>query len=167
MKKAILFLATVMIALTFAGPAKAAIVSGTLPVTAEVLAACSVTTTPVNFGTFGGTQVDADGGISVTCSEGVPFGIKAHGGNAFNPLTQQRQMTSAAGNTIGYQLFKEAARTNIWGSCRGFCPLQATAVESVGTGTLQAFTVFGRAFASASVPPNGMYTDSVLVEVEF
>jgi spore coat protein U-like protein len=172
MKRSKLFTALIAAGFVFSGltNTNAAVVSTNLSVTATVVAACrNVSTTPVSFGSYNNVDKDATGTVSVNCLEGTSYGIRMHGGNAFNILAQQRQMQSGS-DRIGYQLFKEAARANVWGSCRGFCPLQATAVEAVGTGSPQTFTVFGRAFRPGFLQPNpqpGAYTDAVLVEVDF
>ena len=174
MKKTILLLLMLAISVAFAGGASAAFISTNLDVSATVIAACDdISTTPVNFGTYNNANTDADGSVIVNCLEGSVYGIKMFEGTNFaGGLIQQRQMTASGGATIGYQLFKDAGRSLVWGSCRGgiLCLGQATALESNGTGSPQTFTVFGRAFAPGFLqqnPPPGSHVDLVEVQVDF
>lgn len=154
------------------GLASAAVISTNLDVTATVVAACEkVSTTPVNFGTYNNAITNADGTVSLSCLEGTVYAIGLHGGNNFDFFSQRSRMTSTtASGVVSYRLFKDAARTILWGKCNSLICLEPTVVNATGTGATQTFTVFGQAFAPDIFNPSpqpGIFSDVVLVEVAF
>ena len=87
---------------------------GLMPAAAE--AACNISTTAVNFGTynvFAATPDDATGRVRFRCNGSSPPSVTIHldkGGSAsFNPR-QLRQGTEV----LGYNLYLDSTRTTIW-----------------------------------------------------
>ena len=112
--KSIKFLAVVLIFTAvpaFAQSSK----SADLAVTAEVIANCTIATTPVDFLTYDPLSATADddgvGTITVACTRGIPtLSVEINNG-----ASGVRQMTFGA-EVLGYQLYSNAARTSVWGT---------------------------------------------------
>lgn len=125
-------------------------------------AACTVSTTAVNFGNYdvlSATALDSTGTITVQCSprEDITITISASpNSGGFNP----RQMKHASlADLLNYNIYTNGARTRIWGDGTG------------GTFTLNRNFVATRTFTvNGRVPPlqnvsGGTYTDVLVVTV--
>jgi spore coat protein U-like protein len=132
----------------------------TFTVLAAVQENCLVTAQNINFGTHGvlSAQVDATGGLGVTCSSGASYTIGLNNGLTGTGPTARRMTLGA--QAVIYGLYKNAARTQPWGNSG------AQLVTGTGAGTLQTLTVYGRVPAQAT-PPAGTYTDTVVVTVTY
>mgnify|MGYP003576107989 CR=1 FL=1 len=89
--------------------------SSTLGVSATVTENCTVSTAPVAFGsvnTLSGGNVDATGGVTVTCTNGTPWAAAASAGTGSGASMATRKMVSGA-NTLNYTLYTNAARTSV------------------------------------------------------
>ncbi len=130
----------------------------------EALALCFVATTPLNFGAydvFVTTPTDSAGTITVSCTVNtvvtVQIGISPTSGS-FNP----RQMKHATlPDLLNYNVYRNAARTSIWGDGTG-----GTAVQSrlIRPGRPRTWNAFGRIVAGQDVTV-GNYTDTLTVTV--
>ena len=153
------------IALSVGLPAMAATTTGTLNVSGTVVASCTLTTTPVNFGTSIPSplvaNVDATGTITATCSNSVPYAIALSAGSGAGASVAVRRLTSGA-NTLNYALYRDSARTLLWGDGTLGTGMQA----GTGTGAAQSITVFGR-IPTGQAPAIGAYADSVTVTITF
>lgn len=149
----------------FAAPqAQAATAPGTLAVTAVVLNVCIVATTPVVFANYTLLQSDVSGLITVTCT-GAPasYNIGLGAGAAPGATTSTRKMTSLTTATLlDYGLFRDAARSQNWGSTIGTDTLDVTAPGLIGV-----FTVYGRLPANQNSVAAGAYLDTVAVTVTY
>jgi spore coat protein U-like protein len=129
-------------------------------------AACTITvTTPVAFGAYdvlSATPRDATGNLRLLCTRAQEFWalVTVGPGGSNNQLA--RQMRQGA-TPLGYNLYTNAARTQVWGDGSG------------GTGWALRFPqrnvpldlpVYGRIPAGQSVRP-GAYADTVLVTVNY
>jgi spore coat protein U-like protein len=152
-------------------------VFGDLSVTITIAAECSVNTdangaaanAAIAFGTHGvlnenidaATAASGSGAIRVQCTDNTPFTIGLNAGSF--PETagdvNTRRMENA-GAHVFYQLYKEAARTNIWGNAG------AALVSDTATGEVQSYQVFGRV-EPQDTPAAGTYTDTVTVTVTY
>jgi len=152
-----------VVSLFFAGVAGAATTSTTLSVSTTVIPTCTVSATPVNFGsTDGQTTVYSNGGVTVNCVTGTVYNITLDGG--LRASANWRQLADGAGNFLNYELGRPTfgewgdsgyANTYLWG----------TSVGGTGTGVEQPYVVYGRLY-TGSVPP-GTYTDVVNVTVNY
>ncbi|MFU8866013.1 MAG: spore coat U domain-containing protein, partial [Rhodobacterales bacterium] len=106
------------------------------------------------------TAIDSSTDLEVTCTSGTAYQIGLDAGQGTGATTAARLMTQGAG-TVGYQLFRESARTLNWGDATG-----ADTLGSVGTGITQTFTVFGRV-PPQPTPATGTYNDEVTVTVTY
>ncbi|HEU4664846.1 MAG TPA: spore coat U domain-containing protein [Dokdonella sp.] len=130
-------------------------------VTASVAKQCSVTATPLDFGTVGlllsntlGTST-----IGVQCSSGSAWNVGLDDGSNGTSITT-RKMASGA-NLVGYQLYSNAARTTVWGNTVG-----SNTVAGTGNGSVQNLTVYGSVPAQAT-PAAGTYSDTITVTVTY
>ncbi|MFB9059440.1 MULTISPECIES: Csu type fimbrial protein [Sphingobium] len=159
-----LMTAITMAALCAISPGQAATTTTTFPVTASVLTACAVSANPLNFGNYdptSATPLDATTNLSVLCTVGTSFTVGLNAGAASGATVTARRMVNGA-NILNYALYREAARTNIWGNTPGTDMPPATTAPILPT----ALTVYGRIPAGQNVPAGG-YADTVTVTVNY
>jgi spore coat protein U-like protein len=138
--------------------------SGTAPftVTATVVASCAVSATTLDFGSTGVllANVDSSNTLSVTCSNTVPYSISLNGGLSGATDPTQRKMTRSS-EAVTYGLYRDAARSQTWGSTAG-----TNTASGTGSGFAQSFTVYGRV-PPQSTPSPGTYTDTIVITVAY
>ncbi len=128
--------------------------SADLFVKASVNGACSVTGATLDFGAYNGARKDISVPIGFSCSGPTNLSISLDGGTVGDPngrLMDNEDFTSQ----ISYQLFRDSARTKIW----GVFPQNSEDFNLATNGTP---TVFGRIEAGQSPLP-GNYSDKVLI----
>ncbi|RYZ04226.1 MAG: SCPU domain-containing protein [Myxococcales bacterium] len=153
----------------FAGEASAGTATANLSVTATVSASCSISTTPLAFGTYdpvgahAAAPLDATGGVVVTCTNGaattVTLGQGSNANTGSSDATPLRRMASG-GNFLSYSLYQNAGHTTVWGNTSG------TGVAHTGSGTATSVSVYGRVPAGQNVA-SGSYADTVVATVTF
>ncbi len=137
-----------------------------LAVSVVVPAKVQLSTTPMNFGVIATTQTTrarATATITVNMVATQVYQITLDAG--MNKLSARR-MRNAAGNTIAYDLYQDAAYTRLWGDANYGNTLPAgSALNATGTGQNQVFTVYGQ----LQNPPTqvGSFTDTVTVTVNY
>jgi spore coat protein U-like protein len=147
--------------LASSAPVTAATATGSLVITATVLASCTVVGSTIAFGNYTSTQVDQTGNIAVVCTNGTSYSVALDAGAGTGATTSVRKLTGSLGGTLNYALYRDSGRTSNWGSTIG------TDTESgTGTGLTQNLTVYGR-IASAQTPLAGTYTDTVTVTLTY
>ncbi|MBI5875225.1 MAG: spore coat protein U domain-containing protein [Deltaproteobacteria bacterium] len=129
-----------------AGVASAATSSAGLMVQVTAVAACDMTTNPVNFPTYASYQAGdntAQGGINVACPNGVYYSLSMDGG--YNFSTNPR-MSNGLSSYLNYGLYSDAGY---------YTPMTSTyfANNIAGTGSNQNYPVYGKLFA-------GQYADT-------
>lgn len=147
-------------------PASAATTTSSLSVNATVTANCSVSTTAVAFGNvnvLSGTDTDATGGLSVTCTSGTTWSASADVGAGTGASLASRKMASGA-NQLNYALYTESTRTTIWGD--GLLGATGT-FTGIGDGAAQASTIYARVPSGQGSVPTGSYADTVTVTVTY
>jgi spore coat protein U-like protein len=165
MKRTVLFLIALM-ALVIAVPTFAATANANLNVTASVSAVCMITTSPVAFGAYdpvvanAATDLTASGSVNVACTKGAAATIDLDNGGNF--LGGARRMSSGS-DFLNYALFKDAARTQVWGT--GLAG-GTTSAYNAASKAVSAVTVYG------TVPQNqdvtvGSYADVVLATINY
>ncbi|BBB14875.1 spore coat protein U [Candidatus Rickettsiella viridis] len=145
----------------------AATATGTLPVSATVIAACLVgTVTPVAFGNYDPTSttdnIAGQGVIPVTCTNGTSYTIGLNAGTFTGATVTTRRMTGTSAAGLAYGLFQNTGRTTNWGNTPG----TDTPAAVVATGTSQSVNVYGKITALQAVAA-GSYSDSVTITVNF
>jgi spore coat protein U-like protein len=124
-------------------------------------ASCSAYASGIAFGKYGGTTLDVTGTITVTCTSGTAYHIGLNAGSTSGATITNRLMFGGTGgqNTLGYQLFSDAARTINWGNSAG-----TNWVSATGTGAAQTYTIYGQ-MPSNEGPPPGSYTDTITASI--
>lgn len=138
--------------------------TGQLRVSLSVQAECKLTSTSdLAFGTTGviQTAINSTGAIGVQCTNTTPYNIGLNAGSGSGATVSARRMTSGAGAYIIYEIYRDAARTQIWGDTVG-----TNTVSGTGNGAVQTTTVYGRVPAQTT-PAAGSYTDTVTVTVTY
>ena len=136
-----------------AGPAMAQS-SDTLTVLASVGGECTVTGATLDFGSYTGGQKDVEVPIGFSCNAPTNIAISMNGGSTGDPNGRSMFNGDFSGE-MAYQLFRDSARTQIW----GVFPEDHANFTSATTGTP---TVFGRILAGQN-PPAGSYSDEVVI----
>ena len=143
MKSTIKFLAVVMVfaAVPVFGQSKQA----DLNVSAQVVANCTISTLPVNFGTYDPLSATADddgvGSITVACTRGIPTLLV----EIDNGTSGVRQMSDGGVELLSYQLYSDVGRASVWGT--GAAGVDPGAVNPAGT----TLSVYGRIPAAQDV----------------
>lgn len=129
-------------------------------------AACNISTTPINFGSynvFSTSPLDSTGGITVTCDEEpaptvtIAIGPSPNSGG-FNP--RQIKLTTGS-DLLNYNLYINNGHTRIWGDSSGSTYTMNKKVKKNKPWTP---SVFGR------IPPlqdvlAGLYTETITVTI--
>jgi spore coat protein U-like protein len=125
---------------------------------------CTISTTSVNFGSydvFAGSPTDTTGTVSLTCTGNADVTITLSKGAS---STYNSRKLSGGSDTLNYNLYRDAARTTIWGDGTGST---ATYTQTgVPNNTAQNLTIYARIPAAQDVSA-GIYTDSVTVTLDF
>ena len=165
MKRTILSRMT-LTAIVVSTPVFAASATANLNISASVAAVCTITTSPVAFGAYdpvlanAATDLTAAGSVNVACTKGTPATIDLGNGGNFSGGT--RRMGSGS-DFLNYALYKDAARTQVWGS-------------GLAGGTTQAYVAATKASTAVpvygTVPQNqdvtvGAYADVVLATINY
>ncbi len=136
-----------------------------IAVSATVTSNCTLSTSALAFGnvsTLSGTNVDATGGITVTCTNGTAWSAAANAGLGSGASMLTRRMTAGA-NTLAYTLYTSSSYGTVWGDGTG----TTGRITNTGTGTSQAITIYGRIPAGQASVPAGDYFDTVAVTVTY
>jgi spore coat protein U-like protein len=128
----------------------------------KLQASCSVTATPLSFGTVGllTAAVNSSTNLSVACTYTTPYTVSLDPGQAPGATTTTRAMTLGA-SKVNYSLFQNAGMTQNWGNNIG-----VDTVAGTGTGSAQSIPVYGQVPAQTT-PTIGTYADTVLVTVTY
>lgn len=129
---------------------------------------CQLTVTPLVFGLYTPAQVsplDAVADISVRCvAQPGSYTVTIGPGQSGDQLA--RSMIAGPGEFLSYGLYRDAARTQIWGDGT---PPTFTVIGtrlSQGPPTVTVHPLYGRIYAN-QYPDPGSYTDNLLVTVLF
>jgi spore coat protein U-like protein len=139
--------------------------SGTFEFTASatVQAQCNPTFSVqnVDFGTHGllNANIDTTATISPQCTNTTSYQIGLDDGLHASGTT--RRMQSGGGQTVSYELYRDAGRSLRWGNTQNTDTLSGT-----GSGSAQALTVYSRVSAQ-STPTAGSYSDTVTVTIYY
>ena len=164
MKRTILSLAVLSL---ISVPAFAGSATANLSVTANVSANCTISTAPVAFGAYdpvsanAATDLLATGTLTVACTKGTAATIDLGQGASYSAPT--RRMTAGAGAFLNYALYKDAARTQVWGSTMGGGTTYAYNSASKNS---VAITVYGTVPQAQDVTV-GAYTDTVVATINY
>jgi spore coat protein U-like protein len=136
----------------------------TFTATATVAANCTVSASNIDFGSIGlaSNAVNATGVVTATCTNGSSYTLGLSAGLGTGASFAQRRMTRAGGSeTLGYGLYRDSGRTQVWGDGSG----GSSTVSGTGTGAAQTSTVY--ATLPAQSVQVGSYADTITVTVTF
>lgn len=145
----------------------AATATTSLTVNATVINNCTISTTPLAFGTYdpvvthASANLEGTGTITITCTKGAVTTVGLDlGTNSLLPTT--RRMTAGGGNFLNYEIYKDVGRSTVWGH---------SGLELLDTGTApskapRSFSAFGR-IPAAQDAAAGSYSDTVVATVNF
>ncbi|ATY91588.1 Csu type fimbrial protein [Pectobacterium atrosepticum] len=122
----------------------------------------------LSFGIRGATATNVDvastsgsGSIIATCTPGINAIIELDYGTNGGGSTQRYLKNAAGTRLLAYQLYRDAARTLVWGT--GGLALSIVSFPA----TPQTYTVYARYFGGTPLPPAGIYTDNVTVSLTY
>lgn len=129
-----------------------------LDVTANVVANCTITTLPVDFGDYdplaAGNDDDGVGTITIRCTRGAGVSIDLDLG--LNAVGGLRHMTDGTDN-LNYELYTDAPGGTVWNSL---------AIAASANFAARNFSVFGRIPAGQDVGV-GVYNDTVQATINY
>ena len=159
-------IAVVMVNVLLVPSSFAATATGVLAVTATVMSTCTVASTPVAFGNYTSTQIDTTGSITVTCTLDVSsYNVALGTGTGATATTATRTLTSAASNTLNYELYRDTGRTLNWGNVSALDTVASTSSTS-GIGATKTFTAYAR-LPAGQTSAAAVYADTVSITVNF
>lgn len=139
-----------------------AIANGSVTVTADNQSSCTVSASNMifpNAATLAGFT-DAASTVTATCSGGKPYTIGLDLGLGAGVVDPTARKMTGGGGTIVYGLYRDAARSQPWGSDT------SQLYGGTGNGNAQAITVYGRVPAQ-STPPPGTYSDTIVATITY
>jgi spore coat protein U-like protein len=128
-------------------------------------AACTVAATPVAFGSYDVFQAapsDSTGSITYRCGNSdkdIRITISPGSSSTFAPRTLRQ-----GGESLAYNLFSDAARTQVWGD--GTAGTWSYFIHNPQNNRDVVLTVYGRV-AAAQDAAVGSYADTVVVTLEY
>lgn len=128
-------------------------------------AQCTISTTPIVFGTYNvfmTAPTDSTGTVIYNCNGGGK-NILITMSRGASPTFVPRRMASGP-EDLGYNLFRDAARTTVWGDATAGTSAYFDADPPNRTDIV--VTVFGRIPAGQDVRA-GAYSDTVSIEINF
>jgi spore coat protein U-like protein len=132
-----------------------------LPISANVVGNCTITTAGVAFGAYdpvsanASTDLDSTGSVTVTCTRGAGISIALGLGN--NASGAVRRMTDGVADFMTYELYSDNGRTTVWGTYN---------IAAAPNLTPRVYTVYGRVPAGQDVAI-GNYTDTVVASINY
>lgn len=146
-----------------AGPGWAATASQSLTVGLQVQSGCVVLTpSDLNFGTASSlsTALTTTTSLSITCPLLTLYAVGLGPGTYPGATATTRRMTSGA-SSVSYQLYRNAAMTQVWGDTIG-----TNTTTALSLGLTNTYTVYGRVPVQTT-PAGGNYADTVAVTVTY
>jgi spore coat protein U-like protein len=125
---------------------------------------CTLSTTAVSFGNyniFSSASTGATGSVTFKCTQSAAITIQLSKGHSttFNPRT----MTFSS-SVLNYNLYQDAALTEIWGDGTGGSTEYSNSRPGTGTVVL---TVYGNIPALQQSVAAGAYSDSITATITF
>jgi spore coat protein U-like protein len=129
---------------------------------------CTITLNPLPFGMYtpaGTVHLDAVSDITIRCvAQPGSYSVSIGPGLGGNQLL--RTMTAGGADILNYNLFRDPARTQIWGDGTPPSFVVIGSRSGVGRPTVNVHSLYGRVF-SGQTPNPGSYADNLLVTVLF
>lgn len=131
-------------------------------ISASVPSGCRLTAlSDLDFGVLASplsAAYDQSATVTLRCPSGTPWQIALSAGNHHNGT---RRMSNGMGSFVSYELYRNAGRTQVWGSTTG-----ADTASGTGTGVAAVVPIHGRIPMQGSVS-TGTFTDVVVVTLTY
>jgi spore coat protein U-like protein len=127
----------------------------------DIQPSCAISASPLIFPpqTTLTADVLAQSSLLVTCTLNALYWVGLNDGQ--NAAAGQRRMRSGA-NFINYELYSDGARTARWGATK-----DRDTVSGAVSGAGQLIPVYGKIPRPPIPPPPGIYTDTIIVTINF
>jgi spore coat protein U-like protein len=142
------------------GVVQAATSNSSMPVSATVQATCSITASPLAFGTYSSAQLDATTTLAVNCTNTTSYNVGLDIGSGSGATVAQRKMANGS-QTLNYTVYSDIGRATLWGPTVG-----TNTVAGTGSGSVQILNVYGR-IAAGQAPTPGSYADTLTATVTY
>lgn len=132
--------------------------------TVGVGSVCTITAADIDFGSTASlaSAIDGTGGLQINCTSGAVYSIAIDGGTTTGNIGNRRMAQAGPGpGSIGYQLYRDISRTQIWGD-----GATGTVEPGTGTGVMQTIPVYARV-PSQATPAADDYLDTVTVTLSY
>jgi len=126
---------------------------------------CTISTLSVSFGNynvFSGTELDSTGRVTYNCNAtamNITVSLSKGSSSTYNPRTMHK-----GAEVLNYQLYRNSARTNIWGDGTSGTVVYTRADPANNTNVN--LTVYGRVTAGQDVSA-GTFSDTVVAVINF
>ncbi len=131
-----------------------------MPVRAEIVMACLVSASDLDFGAYNPNQTAPAQGmttITLRCSPGITAEIALDQGTSPGNTRNRRLSQESGTDRLRYDLYQDARRTVHWGDRSGGDTLEVTT-----TGTVDTVTVYGE-IPDGQRARQGTYSDTITV----
>ena len=142
------------------GSARAATTNSSMPVSANVPATCSITASPLAFGTYSSVQTDTTTTLSVSCTNTTTYSVGLDAGGGSGATVAARKMSNGT-QTLTYSVYSDTSRALVWGTTIG-----TNTVAGTGTGGAQNINVYGR-IPAGQLPTPGSYADTITATITY
>jgi spore coat protein U domain-containing protein, fimbrial subunit CupE1/2/3/6 len=149
-----------------AGRAQADSIGTRMEVTATVVTNCRLIVPALSFGTYdplaahAAQPADATVEVILNCTRNTPAALSFDLG-LHSPSRGDRAMGGPGASPLRYQIYRDAARSQVWAQ-----GTEALRLIAHGVGVNDQFTVFGRIPPAQEVDP-GAYSDVLTATVDF
>lgn len=167
MRKNVLTALAVLSMISAARLARAESISGRMEVTATVVSNCRLVIPPLSFGTYdplaaNATQpADASVEVTLNCTRNTAASLSFDLGIHSAGIGVDRAMSGPGPEHLHYQIYRDAARSQVWSN-----GAEALRIVATGVTAPDQLTVFGRIPPSQEVEP-GAYSDVLTATVDF
>jgi spore coat protein U-like protein len=145
----------------------AAVATSSLSVTTQVVGSCSITATPLAFGSINvlsNANIDRTSTLNATCTNGTPYVIGLNAGLNGTVIARKMKRISGGTQTIQYILYSDSARTTNWGNG---ATVVAGEKSGTGNGVAQPITVYGRIPLGQTTAPAATYNDTITATINY
>ncbi|WP_443093205.1 Csu type fimbrial protein [Duganella flavida] len=137
----------------------------TFDVTVTIIADCTISANPLDFGSSQGvlsSALNVNSSLLVTCTNTTPYNVGLSAGTGTGSTASARLMSGTGANTstVAFNLNQTAGGGN-WGNTQG-----TDTRSSTGTGSAQTLTVYGVVPAQATPQPDA-YKSTITATVYF
>jgi len=153
-------------------PAYAGTGSANMAVTANIGMNCTISTTDIAFGAYdpivanASSDLDAAGSVTTTCTVGsagsviIGQGLGASEGSTdADPV--RRMQGPGEGDYLGYQVYSDSEHQNVWTNYGD------TGIAYSASGSAQVMLVYGSIDGGQTSVPQGSYSDTLVVTVNY